>query len=147
MAEFMEDQTEHLKKANHELEISKMQHMDRMAVLEKENKRLRKKFNEIDFQQKQQRDDYELRITQYNNQIQELEATREALEKSITEKDQMAEKVRETNEAAMKEEKKIQDKRFTELERKMMDLESDCTDINEFKSQKEEYLRKIAMLE
>jgi len=46
----------------------------------------------------------------------------------------MAEKVRETNEAAMKEEKKIQDKRFTELERKMMDLESDCTDINEFKS-------------
>jgi len=46
-----------------------MQHMDRMAVLEKENKRLRKKFNEIDFQQKQQRDDYELRITQYNNQI------------------------------------------------------------------------------
>jgi hypothetical protein len=29
----------------------------------------------------------------------------------------------------------------------MMDLESDCTDINEFKSQKEEYLRKISMLE
>ena len=53
MAEFMEDQTEHLKKANHELEISKMQHMSRMAVLEKENTRLRKKFNEIDFQQKQ----------------------------------------------------------------------------------------------
>lgn len=48
----MEDQTEHLKKANHELEISKMQLLDRMSVLEKENKRLRKKFNEIDLQQK-----------------------------------------------------------------------------------------------
>jgi cell shape-determining protein MreC len=67
MAEFMEDQSEHLKKANHELEITKMQMLDRMQTLEKENKRLRKKFNEIDLQQRSQRDDYETRIEQYVN--------------------------------------------------------------------------------
>jgi hypothetical protein len=66
MAEFMEDQSEHLKKANHELEITKFQLLDRMEVLEKENKRLRKRYNEIDLQQRQQRDDYEMRIEQYN---------------------------------------------------------------------------------
>lgn len=69
MAEFMEDQGEHLKKANHELEITKMQLLDRMEVLEKENKRLRKRYNEIDLQQKQQREDYEMRIENYVNQI------------------------------------------------------------------------------
>lgn len=69
MAEFMEDQSEHLKKANHELEITKMQLLDRMEVLEKENKRLRKRYNEIDLQQKQQREDYEMRIENYVNQI------------------------------------------------------------------------------
>ena len=67
MAEFMEDQGEHLKKANHELEITKMQLLDRMEVLEKENKRLRKRYNEIDLQQKQQREDYEMRIENYVN--------------------------------------------------------------------------------
>jgi hypothetical protein len=66
MAEFMEDQSEHLKKNNHELEITKFQLLDRMEVLEKENKRLRKRYNEIDLQQRQQRDDYEMRIEQYN---------------------------------------------------------------------------------
>lgn len=84
MAEFMEDQSEHLKKANHELEITKFQLLDRMETLEKENKRLRKRYNEIDLQQKQQRDDYEMRIEQYNNQIQELEENREELEKETT---------------------------------------------------------------
>lgn len=80
----MEDQSEHLKKANHELEITKFQLLDRMETLEKENKRLRKRYNEIDLQQKQQRDDYEMRIEQYNNQIQELEENREELEKETT---------------------------------------------------------------
>ena len=47
----------------------------------------------------------------------------------------------------MAEKDKAAESKFKELERKMMDLESDCADINEFKSQKEEYLRKIAMLE
>ena len=80
MAEFAEDNYEHYKKANYELEITKMQLQERMAVLEKENTRLRAKFNQIDHQQKQQRDDYEMRIEQYNNQIQDLEATKELQE-------------------------------------------------------------------
>ena len=44
-----------------------MQLLDRMEVLEKENKRLRKRYNEIDLQQKQQREDYEMRIENYVN--------------------------------------------------------------------------------
>ena len=80
----MEDQSEHLKKNNHELEITKFQLLDRMEVLEKENKRLRKRYNEIDLQQTQQRDDYELRIEEYIQQIKGLEAQGEELVKETT---------------------------------------------------------------
>ena len=147
MAEFMEDQSEHLKKANHELEISKMQLLDRMSVLEKENKRLRKRYNEIDLQQNQQRDDYELRIEQYNNQIQELEIKREELEKEITKKTQEEEKVRLDNENAMKDSEKKASKKYQELKSKNDDLEAQNATLIEFDSKKEELYRKTAMLE
>jgi len=54
--------TEKIKKENHELEITKWQLHERVEVLEKENKRLRGKFNQISDSQKDMKDDYEKRI-------------------------------------------------------------------------------------
>jgi hypothetical protein len=47
MSDAMED-TEKIKKDNHELEITKWQLHERVEVLERENKRLWNKYNTID---------------------------------------------------------------------------------------------------